>query len=122
MSKIDKILSEVYKNEVKLESQGVQLALKDDVNKAYKDAIAARQKSFDDIQLLNKNIQQTLKNIQSYVNINQSAIPVFEKFEASAKSLGLDIPKEISQNKQNIQDGLKGNLTRYVKALSSIKL
>jgi hypothetical protein len=118
-SVLDK-LSKFEKN-VELAEVKVDLALVDDVKKAYKDAIDARKKSFDEMQVVQKAVMDGLKKQQELAKINENSIPVFERFEAAAKSLGVDIPKEILDQKKNIQDGLKGTFAKYVKTLQSFK-
>ena len=117
LNKLAKIDSKVELAEVK-----VDLALIDDVKKAYADAITARKKSFDEMQLVGKKVQETTKIIQDIISVNQNAISAIEKFETAAKSIGIDVPKEIIDQKKNIQDGLKGTLANYIKNLGSIKL
>jgi len=117
LNKLSKIESKVELAEVK-----VDLALIDDVKKSYADAIAARKKSFDEMQLVGKKIQETTKMIQDIIAINESAISAFDKFEVAAKSIGIDVPKDILDQKKNIQEGLKGTLAKYIKNLGAIKL
>jgi hypothetical protein len=109
-------------DKVELSEVSVELALIDDVKAAYKTAIDARKKSFDEMQLLGKKVQETLKTMQGLVKSNEDALPAFEKFETAAKSLGIDVPKDIVDQKKNIQDGLKGTLATYIKNLNAIKL
>jgi hypothetical protein len=100
----------------------VDLALADDVKKSYQSAINARKKSFDIMQNLKKSVDIATKDIQNVINENQNALTVFDKFDAAAKALGIPAPKEIIDQKTNIQDGLKGQLAMYVKQLQSIKI
>ena len=117
LKKLSKIESKVELAEVK-----VDLALIDDVKKAYADAIAARKKSFDEMQLVGKKVQEATKMIQDIIAINEGAISAFDKFEVAAKSIGIDVPKDIIDQKKNIQEGLKGTLPKYIKNLGAIKL
>jgi hypothetical protein len=100
----------------------VDLALADDVKKAYAAAIAARKKSFDEMSALQKKVAEVQKTMQGLVKANQDALPMFDKFDAAAKALGLEVPKEILDQKQNIKDGLSGSLAMYTKNLGSIRL
>jgi hypothetical protein len=109
-------------NETQLETHEVDLAMADDVKKAYAAAIAARKKSFDEYQKLRPLLANALKMQLDLQKLNQDAVPIFDRYEQAVKELGLDLPKEIVQQKQNVQDGLKGTFAQYVKALQSIKL
>ena len=109
-------------NETQLETHEVDLAIADDVKKAYAAAIAARKKSFDEYQKLRPLLANALKMQLDLQKLNQDAVPIFDRYEQAVKELGLDLPKEIVQQKQNVQDGLKGTFAQYVKALQSIKL
>lgn len=117
-----KKVAELTTEKTELSEVKVDLALVDDVKKAYADAIAARKKSFDEMSALQKRITESLKSMQGLVKANEAALPVFDKFETAAKALGIDVPKEILDQKQNIKDGLKGSLAMYIKNLSSIRL
>lgn len=117
------IYEKLFKNdETKLATHEVELAIADDVKKAYANAIAARKKSFDEYQKLKPLVANALKMQLDLQKANQDAIPLFDTYEKAVKELGLELPKEIVQQKQNIQDGLKGTFVQYVKALQSIKL
>jgi hypothetical protein len=113
----------LFKNDkTELGTHEVELAIADDVKKAYANAIAARKKSFDEYQKLKPLVANALKMQLDLQKANQDAIPLFDTYEKAVKELGLELPKEIVQQKQNIQDGLKGTFVQYVKALQSIKL
>ena len=113
----------LFKNDkTELGTHEVELAIADDVKKAYANAIAARKKSFDEYQKLKPLVANALKMQLDLQKANQDAIPLFDTYERAVKELGLELPKEIVQQKQNIQDGLKGTFVQYVKALQSIKL
>lgn len=117
------IYEKLFKNdETKLATHEVELAIADDVKKAYANAITARKKSFDEYQKLKPLVANALKMQLDLQKANQDAIPLFDTYEKAVKELGLELPKEIVQQKQNIQDGLKGTFVQYVKALQSIKL
>jgi hypothetical protein len=116
------IYSKLFTEKVELAKHEVELALADDVKKAYNEAIAARKKSFDEYQKLRPIIAAALKMQIDLQSINSSSLPIFDKYEIAAKELGLPLPKEIADQKKNIQDGLKGTFAANVKALQSIKL
>jgi len=122
-------LNEMFKKIASIESEKtelgkheVNLALADDVKKSYNEAITARKKAFDIMQKIKAETATALKQLNDIKAINQKALPIFDKFEVAAKELGLPLPAEIKQQKENIQEGLKGTLTSYSKTLESIKI
>jgi hypothetical protein len=121
LDKINKAY-EIEANKTELGTHEVNLALADDVKKAYTEAIAARKKAFDIMQKIKADTATALKQLNDIKAANQKALPIFDKYEAAAKELGLPLPAEIKQQKENIQDGLKGALTSYSKTLESIKI
>jgi hypothetical protein len=122
MTKEQKIISNLYEaKKLDLASHKVDLALIDDVKKAYAEAINARKKSLDAYLNVQKQVQAGIKLLTELKTSNEQFIPVVERFESAAKGLGIDVPKEILDQKKNIQDGLKGNLLNYTKTLQSIK-
>ena len=121
LDKINKAY-EIEANKTELAKHEVNLALADDVKKAYTEAIAARKKAFDIMQKIKADTATALKQLNDIKAANQKALPIFDKYEAAAKELGLALPAEIKQQKENIQDGLKGALTSYSKTLESIKI
>jgi len=121
LDKINKAY-EIEANKTELSKHEVNLALADDVKKAYNEAIAARKKAFDIMQKIKADTTTALKQLNDIKATNQKALPIFDKYEAAAKELGLPLPAEVKQQKENIQDGLKGALTSYSKTLESIKI
>lgn len=121
LKKINKA-HEVESSKVELAKHEVQLGLAEDVKAAYKNAIDARKKSFDEYQKLKPIIASALKVQLDLRKINEDAIAIYNKYEEAAKQLGLALPDNIKGEKENIQGGLKGTFVQYVKALQSIKL
>jgi hypothetical protein len=121
LNEVFKKVADIEKNATELASHKIDLGIAEDVKKAYTEAIAARKKSFDIMQKFKGDTMAALKQLNEMKSINEKAIPIFAKYEAAAKELGLPLPAEISQQKQNIQDGLKGTLVMYPKTLESIK-
>jgi hypothetical protein len=115
-----KILKSFQKTE--LATQRVDLAINDDVKKYYNDAISARKKSLDVYNSAKSAVQTAVSELKSLKAINEDALPIFAKFEALVKELGIPMPSEIAAQKQNIQDGLKGTFALYIKNLESAKL
>jgi hypothetical protein len=121
LDKINKA-DEIQAKKTELGTHEVNLALADDVKKAYNEAIASRKKAFDIMQKIKADTATALKQLNDIKATNQKALPIFDKYEAAAKELGLPLPAEVKQQKENIQDGLKGALTSYSKTLESIKI
>jgi len=121
LDKINKA-DEIQAKKTELGTHEVNLALADDVKKAYTEAIAARKKAFDIMQKIKADTATALKQLNDIKAANQKTLPIFDRYEAAAKELGLPLPAEIKQQKENIQDGLKGALTSYSKTLESIKI
>jgi hypothetical protein len=122
MNTLRTVFGKLGESKTELSTHEVSLAIADDVKKAYANAIAARKKSFDEYQKLKPILAAALKMQLDLQKANQDSIPIFDTYEKAVKDLGIDVPKEILQQKQNIQEGLKGTFVQYVKALQSIKL
>jgi hypothetical protein len=114
--------TELASNEVALESHKVDLAINDDVQKAFNDAIAARKKSLDVYMAAKKAVDDALAEMKNLKAINENALPFFAKFDALIKELGIPYPTQIADQKNNIKDGLKGSFANYTKKLESAKL
>ena len=120
MSTLKSVGNKLFKTE--LASHNVELAINDDVQKAYNDAIAARKKSLDVYMAAKKAVDDALVEMKNLRGINESALPIFAKFDALIKELGIPYPPQIADQKNNIKDGLKGSFANYTKKLESAKL
>lgn len=120
MSTLKEVGNKLFKTE--LANHKVDLAINDDVQKAYNNAIAARKKSLDVYMSAKKAIDDALVEMKNLRGINESALPIFAKFDALIKELGIPYPQQIADQKSNIQDGLKGSFANYIKKLESAKL
>jgi hypothetical protein len=120
MSNLKSIGNKLFKTE--LASHNVELAINDDVQRAYKDAIDARKKSLDVYTAAKKAVDEAIAEMKNLKAINENALPIFAKFDALIKELGIPYPAEIANQKTNIQDGLKGSFANYMKKLESAKL
>jgi hypothetical protein len=109
-------------DKVELSSVKVDLAINDDVQKAYNQAIEARKKSLDVYMAAKKAVDDALVEMKNLRSINENALPLFAKFDALIKELGIPYPPQIADQKSNIQDGLKGTFSNYVKKLEGSKL
>ena len=116
------VYEKLFSNQTtELAKHEVELAIADDLKKAYDEAIAGRKKSFDIMQKIKADTLAAVKQLNDVKKINENALPIFAKYETAVKELGLPLPAEIVNQKKNIQDGLKGTLTSYIKTLESIK-
>lgn len=115
-----KMFSKLFKTE--LGTQKVDLALNDDVQKNYNNAIAARKKSADVYFTAKKAVENAIAEIKSLRATNEDALSTFSKFDALVKELGIPYPPEQLNQKNNIQDGLKGSFAQQIKSLESAKL
>ena len=120
MSTLKSVANKLFKTE--LANHKVELALNDDVQKAFNDAIAARKKSLDVYTAAKKAVDDAVAEMKRLKAINENALPVFAKFDALIKELGIPYPPQIADQKSNIQDGLKGSFANYTKKLESAKL
>jgi hypothetical protein len=122
MSTIKKeIFSRIVELNTRQENR-VELAVNDDLQKAYTAAINARKSSSDVYLNAKKAVESALQEIKSLKAINENFLPIYQKFEAMIKELGIPMPKEVENQKQNIQDGLKGTFTQFEKNLQQSKL
>lgn len=119
------IKKEIFSRIVELntrQEKRVELAVNDDLQKAYTAAINARKSSSDVYLNAKKAVESALQEIKSLKAINENFLPIYQKFEAMIKELGIPMPKEVENQKQNIQDGLKGTFTQFEKNLQQSKL
>jgi hypothetical protein len=103
----------------------VELALIDDVDKSFKDAMAARAKAqevfFNTKKAVEAAIQKGLKEIKDYKAINERALPQFDKLNKFVKEVGVPMPPMYKDNEENLKSGLKNSFPMQIKALESVK-
>jgi len=103
----------------------VELALIDDVDKSFKDAMAARAKAqevfFNTKKAVEAAIQKGLKEIKDYKAINERALPQFEKLNKFVKEVGVPMPPLYKDNEENLKSGLKNSFPMQIKSLESVK-
>ena len=103
MSKIDKILSEVYKNEVNLESQEVQLKGIKDLEKYLKNIFDTQKKldkTIPAIEKLQSDIKQQKSTLEMFIKEAENGL---KEFGAKTKELGL-APDGVSQYKSLLNE------------------
>ena len=105
MSTLKSVGNKLFKTD--LATQKVELAINDDVQKAYNDAIAARKKSLDVYMAAKKAVDDALtemKNLKAINEIAKYGLDCFEK-EASIQHIG-KLLDESWQHKKQLSDGL----------------
>ena len=110
-----------FQKMVNLKSEAIELGLADDVKKAYAAAISARKSANESYGTISAFLKEVNAKLNDAKNKSESALQVIERFEKAAKDLGVDIPAEVKNQKQNIQDGLKGTIAIYTKKVESFK-
>ena len=126
---INNILKKIEKanevQEVQLEKHDVELNLVANVDKAYKDAMVAREKAqevfFNTKKAIQAAIDNGLKQIKEYKSINERALPLFNELEKVVKEIGVPLAPTHKNNKENVQAGLKNSFPMQIKTLESIK-
>ena len=120
MTELHRVYNQVFK-EVSLSSDKVELGIKQDAEGAYSEAITKRKAANDLYSSLLAEVQKRLVAIDEARKASETALEVLNKYEAAAKELGLEAPATVKQQRQNLQEGLKGTLTVYKKKLESFK-
>ena len=122
MSELDRVYKQVFKKEdVNLSSEKVELGIKQDADAAYSDAINKRKAANDLYSSLLAEVNKRLVSIDEARKSSESALEVLNRYEVAVKELGLEAPATVKQQKQNLQEGLKGTLTVFKKKLESFK-
>ena len=110
-----------FQKMVSLKSEKIELGLADDVKKAYSEAMSARNAANDKYNTIKSYLNEVLSSLNNAKKTSENALQIITKFEAAAKDLGVDIPAEVKNQKQNVQDGLKGTIAIYTKKVESFK-
>jgi|688.fasta_scaffold1731479_2 hypothetical protein len=108
-------------DKVELASHNIELALIDDVDKAYKEAMAAREKSFEVYYTAKTACEKALKEISALKLINEKALPLYDKLDKFVKEVGVSMPPVYKDQKDNLNSGLKNGFASKIKTLQSIK-
>lgn len=121
MSKIDKILSEVYKNEVNLESQEVHLGLVDDFKKQYNTALDLQEKAEIAIIDYNSLATKIIANLNAAGQAFLKANTRYQDIEKLSKELGVEPSSVLKNQKETISIAIK-EIDTYIKKISSNKV
>lgn len=104
---------------VKLSAEVIELGIKQDADKAYKDAIANRKSTFEAMESLKSEVNKRKAIVEDGAKSTQNAISILDRYETAIKDLGLETPAELKQQRQNLKDGLSGTYASYKKKLDS---
>jgi hypothetical protein len=115
-------LAGIEKERSELASHKIELALIDDVKKAYTAAENAKLDAIDARNNMNKLIQKNQGIITNSLNVTANAVQAFDKFEAAAKELGVEIPANIAEQKKQVIGWNKTFIPAFKKAFDAIKL
>ncbi len=116
------VYEKLFRNdETQLSTHQIELALIDDVDKAYKDAMAAREKSFDIYYSVKTKVEAAVKEINALKSVNEKAVPLYAKLDQFVKEVGITMPPLYKDQKDNLVGGLKNVFDARIKTLQSIK-
>ena len=121
MNTLQTVFNKLSKDETKLGSHNVELALIDDVDKAYNDAMKAREQAFEVYYSAKVACEKALKEINNLKAINEKALPLFNKLDQFVKEVGITLPPVYKDKKDNLNSGLKNTFTNQIKTLQNIK-
>jgi len=120
------IYDKLFTEKVELAKHEVELALIDDVDKVFKEAMAARAKAqdvfFNTKKAVEAAVQKGLKEIKEYKAINEMALPQFDKLNKFVKEVGITMPPVYKDHEENIKSGLKNSFPSQIKTLESINV
>lgn len=120
LKKIEKA-NEVESSKVELASHNIKLALVDDFNKEYENALNAQAKAETSIidynDLANKIIATLNSAGQTFLKANAR----FQEIEKMAKELGIEVSPQLKSKKETISVAIK-EIDAYVKKLTSNKV
>jgi DNA-binding phage protein len=120
------IYDKLFTEKVELAKHEVELGLIDDVDKVFKEAMAARKKAqdvfFNTKKAVEAAVQKGLKEIKEYKAINEKALPQFDKLNKFVKEVGITMPPVYKDHEENIKSGLKNSFPSQIKTLESINV
>ena len=120
------IYDKLFTEKVELAKHEVELALIDDVDKVFKEAMLARAKAqdvfFNTKKAVESAVQKGLKEIKEYKAINERALPQFDKLNKFVKELGITMPPLYKDHEENLKSGLKNSFPSQIKTLESINV
>jgi len=115
------VYNKLFKEETNLSTHQIELALIDDVDKAYKEAMAAREKSFEIYFSVKTKVEAAVKEINALKAVNEKAVPLYAKLDQFVKEVGITMPPLYKDQKDNLISGLKNVFDARIKTLQSIK-
>jgi hypothetical protein len=119
MSTVNNITKALNGQKLELSSQVVELGIKQDADKSYKDAIAKRKAVFEAMESLKSEINKRKAIVEDAIKDSSNGIAILDRYELAIKDLGLEVPAELKQQRANLKDGISGTLTINKKKLDS---
>lgn len=98
MSEILKVLNK----SVELKSEKVELGLVDDYKKQAAKGFGAYRRTLKEVESLNSQISKVLADSTEAKNMLSGTIQGYQKIENASKELGVDVPKDVKQERDNI--------------------
>ena len=121
MNTLRTVFEKLGESKTELSTHQIELALIDDVDKAYKEAMAAREKSFEVYFSVKTKVEAALKEINALKSVNEKAVPLYAKLDQFVKEVGITMPPLYKDQKDNLLSGLKNTFAARIKTLQSIK-
>jgi hypothetical protein len=123
MNNILKMISKMEKNaeEVKLAKHEVKLALVDDFNKEYENAIDLQTKAVFSITDYNELAKKIISILDESEKTFLKANSKYKEIEQMAKELGIEPNAQLKTKKENISVFIK-ELYSYVRQLNEVKI
>lgn len=105
MSTLKNVGNKIFKTE--LESHKVELALTDDIDKLFKEALNFKNQYKGNSEKLIQAVQNAKRDIQNYRDTLANSNKLFIDLKTKSKELGLELPKEILAKEDIISKEIK---------------
>lgn len=105
MSTLKNVGNKLFKTE--LESHKVELALTDDIDKLFKEALNFKNQYKGNSEKLIQAVQNAKRDIQNYRDTLANSNKLFIDLKTKSKELGLELPKEILSKEDIISKEIK---------------
>ena len=116
-----KVLEKIYKGNVELSEVNVELALVDDFNKEYENALNIQAKAETSIIDYNDLATKIINSLNLAGQAFLKANARYQDIENAAKDLGVEVSPQIKSKKDNISIAIK-EIDAYSKKLTSNKV
>lgn len=105
MNTLKNVGNKIFKTE--LESHKVELALTDDIDKLFKEALNFKNQYKGNSEKLIQAVQNAKRDIQNYRDTLANSNKLFIDLKTKSKELGLELPKEILAKEDIISKEIK---------------